>query len=108
VRAGHVRRSPGLVDEHQLPGIEIGLRREPGTALAQDVGPVLLDRVSGLFLRVMPWRWKKRDRAELDAAMLRSARRTRSSSRLWSRASSNAAMTSACRDSIRRDRMSPP
>ena len=56
----------------------------------------------------MPWRWKKRDRAELDAAMPRSARRARNSSRLWSRASSNAAMTSVCRASIRRDRMSPP
>lgn len=64
--------------------------------------------MSGLFFRVMPWRWKKRDRVELDAAMPRAARRARSSSRLWSRSSSNAAMTSACRASIRRDRMSPP
>lgn len=40
--------------------------------------------------------------------MPRSASRARSSSRLWSRSSSNAAMTSACRASIRRDRISPP
>ena len=26
VRARHVRRGPGLVDEHELPGVEIGLR----------------------------------------------------------------------------------
>ena len=108
VRARHVRRGPGLVDEHKPPGIEIGLRLEPGAALLQDIRPVLLDRMSGLFFRVRPWRWKKRDRAELEAAMPRSARRAHSSSRLWSRASSNAAMTSACRASIRRDRMSPP
>ena len=82
VRARHVRRGPGLVDEHELLGIEIGLRLEPGAALAQDVRTVLLDRMSGLFFRVMPRRWKKRDRAELDAAMPRSAKRTRSSSRL--------------------------
>jgi hypothetical protein len=56
----------------------------------------------------MPWRWKNRDKAELDAAMPLSARRACSSSRLWSRASLNAAITSACRASIRRDRMSPP
>ena len=56
----------------------------------------------------MPWRWKKRDSAERDAAMPRSARRARNSSRLWSRSPSNAAMTSPCRASILRDRMSPP
>jgi len=29
-------------------------------ALLQDVGAVLLKRVAGLFLRVMPWRAKNR------------------------------------------------
>ena len=54
--ARHVRRRPGLVDEHQPLGIEIGLRLEPGPALPQDIRTILLDRVAGLFFRVMPWR----------------------------------------------------
>ncbi len=45
----HVRRGPGLVDEHEPLGIEIGLRLEPGAALPQDVRTVLLNRVAGLF-----------------------------------------------------------
>ena len=56
----HAGRSPGLVDEDQAFGIEIELALEPGLALLQDVGSVLLRRVRGLFLRVMAWRAKKR------------------------------------------------
>ena len=52
-----ITRRPGLVDEHELPGIEIGLGVEPRPALSQDVRAVLLDRVPGLFFRVTPWRW---------------------------------------------------
>jgi len=52
--AGHVGGRPGLVDEREPFGIEIELAVEPGTALAQDVGPVLLNRVASLFLRVIP------------------------------------------------------
>lgn len=47
--AGHVRRSPSLVDEHEALGFQIQLTGEPGPALPQDVGAVLLDRVPGLF-----------------------------------------------------------
>jgi hypothetical protein len=52
--AGHVRGGPGLVDEDQAFGFEIDLAVEPVPALPQDVGTVLLDRVPGLFLRVIP------------------------------------------------------
>lgn len=51
--AGHGGGGPGLVDEHQALRIEIGLAIEPGPALPQDAGAVLLDRVAGLFFRVM-------------------------------------------------------
>ena len=52
--AGHVGRSPGLIDEHEPLGIEVELAFEPVMPLPQDVGTVLLDRVAGLFLRVIP------------------------------------------------------
>ena len=52
--ARHLGRGSRLVDEHQSFGIEIELAVEPGAALAQDIGPVLLDRVASLFLRVIP------------------------------------------------------
>lgn len=54
VGAGHVRRRPGLVDEDEPLGIEIGLRLEPGAALAQDVRALLFDSVPGLFFLVSP------------------------------------------------------
>lgn len=58
--AGHVGGGPGFVDEDEPVRVEIELRLEPGLALLQDVRPVLLGRVGGLFLRVMAWRAKKR------------------------------------------------
>jgi hypothetical protein len=54
VAAGHVGGSPRLIDEDQALGIEIDLAVKPALPLPQDVGPVLLDRVPGLFLRVIP------------------------------------------------------
>jgi hypothetical protein len=78
VRAGHVRRRPDLIDEDQTFRIKIRLALEPVSALLQDDGPVLLDGMPGLFLRVRPWRWKNRESAEVDAATPRSARRARS------------------------------
>ena len=54
VAARHVRRRPGLVDEHQPIRIEVELSLEPVPAAVQDVGTVLLAGVRGLFLRVMP------------------------------------------------------
>ena len=41
-------------------GIEIELLLEPGLAALQDIRPILLAGVRGLFLRVMAWRAKKR------------------------------------------------
>jgi len=45
----HVGGRPGLVDEHEPIGVEIGLSVEPGAALAQNVRAILLDGVAGLF-----------------------------------------------------------
>ena len=39
--AGHVRRSPGLVDENQPVRVEVELAFKPGEPTAQDVGTVL-------------------------------------------------------------------
>ena len=50
----HVGGRPGLVDEDQLVGVEIELAVEPLLATEQDVGTILLRRVAGLFLRVIP------------------------------------------------------
>jgi len=47
--AGHVRRSPRLVDEHEAFRFKIDLSVEPVPTLLQDVGTVLPDRVPGLF-----------------------------------------------------------
>jgi hypothetical protein len=60
VGAGHLRRCPALVDEHEPLGIEIGLAVEPGLAAGGYVRSLLLGRVRRLFLRVTPWRWKNR------------------------------------------------
>jgi len=65
VAAGHVGRGPGLVDEHEALGLQIELTVEPCPALAQDVGTVLLDRVPGLFLRVIPRRSKNRHKVPI-------------------------------------------
>lgn len=46
---GHVGRRAGLVDEDEFAGIEFELVLEPGLAPLQDVGPIPLSRVRGLF-----------------------------------------------------------
>jgi len=58
--AGHVDGGPRFIDEDQALGIEIELTVEPALPLPQDVGPVLLDSMASLFLRVMPRRSKNR------------------------------------------------
>ena len=52
--AGHVGRRPCLVDEDEPRRVEVELAIEPVLARTQDVGAILLDRVAGLFLRVIP------------------------------------------------------
>ena len=63
ITPGHVRGSPGLVDEDQPFGIEIELALEPRRAPLSNVRPVLLGGMRGLFLREMLWRWQKRQSA---------------------------------------------
>ena len=58
--AGHVGGGPRLIDEDKALRLQIDLAVEPALTLPQDVGTVLLDRVAGLFLRVIPCRAKKR------------------------------------------------
>ena len=52
----------GLVQKHEPIRIEVGLTLEPGQARRLHVLPILLGGVAGVFLRVMPWSLKKRDR----------------------------------------------
>jgi transposase len=60
IAADHVRGGPGLINEDEALRIEIELAVEPLLALLQDVRTVLLDRVTSLFLRVIPTRMKNR------------------------------------------------
>ena len=53
MRAGHLGRGPGLVDEDEAVGVEIDLAVEPRLAPLQDVGAILLAGVRSLFLRVI-------------------------------------------------------
>ena len=62
VPPGHVGGGPGLVDEDEARGVEIELVVEPLLTSPQDVRPLLLGRVRGLFLRVIRRRAKKRHR----------------------------------------------
>jgi hypothetical protein len=53
MRAGHLRRGPGFIDEDEAFRIEIELLIEPGLPALQNVGAILLAGVRGLFLRVI-------------------------------------------------------
>ena len=48
-QADHVGLHPGLVDEHQAPGVERCLKPPPALALARDGGTILLGRQHGFF-----------------------------------------------------------
>jgi hypothetical protein len=41
-QANHVGLDPGLVDEHQAPGVKLGLKLLPALTLARDLRTVLL------------------------------------------------------------------
>ena len=64
-----------------MVGVEVELALEPGPTLVQDVGPLLLGGVRGLFLRVMLWRSKNRQ----TAATLTDTPRAASASRISSK-----------------------
>ena len=57
----HVGGGCGLVQEHDAVRIEVELALEPPLARLHHVWAVLLSRVERPFLRLMPWRLKKRD-----------------------------------------------
>jgi hypothetical protein len=49
MRAGHVRRDPGFIDEDEALGIKVELALEPVLSPLQDIGPILLTCVRVLF-----------------------------------------------------------
>ncbi len=53
VAASHLGGGARFINEDQALGIKVKLGVEPGLALAQDVGTVLLGRMPGLFLSVI-------------------------------------------------------
>ncbi len=108
VAAGHVRRRPGFINEHEPVGVQTGLSVEPVETSLQDVRAILFGRVSGLFFRVIPWRRKNRHSDEVEAAMPRSDSCLQSSASVISGVSSGAAWITRALASILRDRMSPP
>jgi hypothetical protein len=46
---GHVGFGPGLINEHQPPGIDLALMASPEVSLTRDVGTVLLAGVKAFF-----------------------------------------------------------
>ena len=60
VASGHIGAGPRLIHEHQPFGGEVDLALEPGPAVAQNIGAVLLGGMGRLFLRVSLCRAKKR------------------------------------------------
>jgi hypothetical protein len=88
MQARHAGGRPGLVDEHETLRIEVDLSLEPLLAPLHDVRPVLLGSMRCLFLRVMPWRLKKRHIVLMATPMPCSASRARSSPSVMSGVSS--------------------
>ena len=62
--AHHVRRSPGLIQEHEAVRVHVALPDPPASAIVGDIGPVLLGRPQALFLRVSPLRRSQRKMVE--------------------------------------------
>ncbi len=54
--AHHVGGGPGLVDEDQAIGVQLGLECHPMRPRGSDIGTLLLARVERLFLSVSPSR----------------------------------------------------
>jgi hypothetical protein len=73
-QSGHLGRRAGLVDEHQLDWIEVGLVLEPSPAPASDVRAVLPAACAVLFLKLMSRRSKKRHSEPIPTDRPRSSR----------------------------------
>jgi hypothetical protein len=84
MQARHLGAGAGLVDEHQRVRVEIELALEPRLASAQDVRPILLGRVPGLFLSVIRRRWKKRHKPATLTPIPRPASSSRRSANVMS------------------------
>ena len=108
MRARHVRRSPGFVDEDELGRIKVQLIIEPLLTLFQDIGTALLYRVASLFLRVCPCRTRNRCRADLLIVMPWAESASRSSNKVPSRCSASHAMIASPWASVFREFRSPP
>src|SRR6201988_5126441 len=54
---------PRLVDKHQPCRVKHALLAHPASALADHIGTLLLGSIQSFFLKVMPWRSKKRHTA---------------------------------------------
>src|SRR5688572_19432178 len=106
--AGHVRRGPGLIDEDQAVGIEVGLAVEPGPAPPQDVRAVLLCGAGRLFFHVIRRRSKNRRSVPMPADTPALANSTRISFRVRSDFPSTRRRMSAACASMRAERRSPP
>jgi hypothetical protein len=78
--SSHVGGKPGLVDEDETVRIEIRLTIEPVPPPLQDVRPILLARMGGLFLNVSPQRSRNVHSVARLARTSRSAARRSSSS----------------------------
>ena len=74
-QAGHLGRSAGLVDEHQLCRIEAGLAIAPSLTGRLYIFALLLSSMRRLFLKVMSRFLKNRHTVDETADTLRSARR---------------------------------
>src|SRR5215210_7165018 len=108
VAPGHVRGSPGLVDEDQPLGIEIELALEPGLAPLANIRPVLLGGMRRLFLRVIWCRRQKRQSALTLTKAPCAAKRAFNSGRVMSGTSASAAWIRSAWASVRCESRSPP
>ena len=63
VKAHHVGRDCRFVDEHEASSVKPALLANPVSARASHVGSLALCRPQAFFLKVMPWRAKKRESA---------------------------------------------
>src|ERR1700678_2268415 len=108
VSSRHVRGGPRLVDEDEPFRIEVELRSEPLTATLQDIRPLLLGRVRGLFFNVIPLRAKKRDSAEVLNERPLAARAAHISARVASPPAPSSERMKSLSASIAAERRSPP